>query len=121
MNTIKNIYSIRTIATSTYNMAPQDSDNHCELNNEELLSKILAIVNKRAPFQIPTHKQFELECKPWITKGILISTRIKAKLFKLFKRTKKPEHYKKFKQYRDMINSLLRKSKKQYYTGSFKT
>ena len=81
--------------------------------------KFLAIVNKHAPFQILTHKQFELECKPWITKGILTSTRIKAKLFKLFKRTKNPEHYKKFKHYRDMINSLLRKSKKQYYKKYF--
>ena len=81
--------------------------------------KILAIVNKHAPFQIHTRRQFELERKPWITKGILTSTRVKAKFFRLFKRTKKPEHYKKFKQYRDMTNSLLRKSKKQYYKQYF--
>ena len=81
--------------------------------------KFLAIVNKHAPFQVLTHKQFQLECKPWITKGILISTRIKAKLFKLFKKNKNPEHYKKFKLYRDTINSLLRKSKKQYYKKYF--
>ena len=81
--------------------------------------KFLAIVNKHAPFQILTRKQFELERKPWITKGILTSTRVKAKLFRLFKRTKKHEHYKKFKMYRDIINSLLRKSKKQFYKKYF--
>ena len=81
--------------------------------------KYQAIVNKHAPFQILTRKQQELERKPWITKGILTSTRIKAKLFKLFKRTHKPEHYTKFKLYRDTINSLLRKSKKQYYKKYF--
>ena len=81
--------------------------------------KFLAIINKHAPYQILTKKQFELECKPWITKGILTSTRVKAKFFKIFKRTKKTEHYKKFKVYRDMINSLLRKSKKQYYKKYF--
>jgi hypothetical protein len=81
--------------------------------------KFLAIVNKHAPFQFLTQKQFELECKPWITKGILTSTRIKAKLFKNFKKTQKPDQYLKFKQYRDMINSLLRKSKKQYYKKYF--
>ena len=36
----------------------------------------LAIVNKHVPFQNLTHKQFQLECKPWISKGILTSTRI---------------------------------------------
>ena len=41
--------------------------------------KFQAIINKHAPLQILTHKQFELECKPWITNGILTSTRIKAK------------------------------------------
>ena len=56
--------------------------------------KFQAIVNKHAPFQMLTRKEFELECKPWITKGILISTRVKAKLFKIFKRTKNLEDYK---------------------------
>ena len=35
------------------------------------------------------YKEEEEELKPWITKGILNSTRVKAKLFKLFKKTKK--------------------------------
>ena len=77
--------------------------------------KFQAIVNKHAPFQVLTRKQFELECKPWVTKGILTSTRIKSKLFKIFKKSKKLEDYNQFKKYRDLINSLLRKSKKQYY------
>jgi hypothetical protein len=81
--------------------------------------KYSAIVNKHAPIQILTRKQQELELKPWITKGILTSTRVKGKTFKLFKRTQKSEHYKKFKLYRDTINSLLRKSKKQYYKKYF--
>ena len=47
--------------------------------------KYQAIVNKHAPIQILTRKQQELEHKPWITKGILNSTRVKAKIFKQFK------------------------------------
>ena len=61
----------------------------------------------------------ELELKPWITNGILISTRVKSKLFKLFKKTQKPEYYSQYKFYRNTINSLLRKSKKQYYKKYF--
>ena len=81
--------------------------------------KFQSIVDKHAPLQFLTQKQFELECKPWITKGILTSTRIKSKLYKTFKKNKKPEDYAKFKKYRDLINSLLRKSKKQYYKKYF--
>ena len=81
--------------------------------------KFQAIINKHAPFQILTRKQFELECKPWITKGILTSTRIKSKLFKIFKKSKNVNDYNKYKKYRDTINSLLRKSKKQYYKKYF--
>ena len=66
-----------------------------------------------------TRKKFELECEPWITKGILTSTRVKAKLFKLFKKSKNLEDYNRFKKYRDTINSLLRKSKKQFYKKYF--
>ena len=81
--------------------------------------KYLKIINKHAPFQTLTKKQMELELKPWITNGILISTRVKSKLFKLFKKTRKPEYYSQYKFYRNTINSLLRKSKKQYYKKYF--
>ena len=77
------------------------------------------IVNKHYPWQTLTRKQRELELKPWITKGILTSSRIKAKLFRTFKRTKKKQDYDNFKLYRDTINSLSRKSKKQYHKQYF--
>ena len=66
-----------------------------------------------------TRKQRELELKPWITKGILTSSRVKAKLFRTFKKTQNPQDYAKFKVYRDTINSLSRKSKKQYHKQYF--
>ena len=81
--------------------------------------KNAAILHQLAPLEFLTRKQIELEMKPWITKGILTSTRIKAKLFKLFKKTKNNDYYAQFKFYRDTINSLLRKSKKQYHKRYF--
>ena len=78
-----------------------------------------AILNKHAPMEFLTKKQIELELKPWITSGILTSARVKAKLFKLFKKTQNTEYYAQFKFYRDTINSLLRKSKKQYHKQYF--
>ena len=74
-----------------------------------------AIINKHYPFEVLTKKQAELEFKPWITRGIVKSTRIKAKLFIEFKKNQSAAVYAKYKFYRDTINSLLRKSKKQYF------
>ena len=50
--------------------------------------KHCGIMDKHYPWETLTHKQRELELKPWITKGILTSTRVKAKLFRIFKKTK---------------------------------
>ena len=44
---------------------------------------------------------------------------MKAQLFKTLKRTQKSQDYAKFKYYRDTINSLTRKSKKQYHKEYF--
>ena len=77
------------------------------------------VADKHFPWENLTRKQRELELKPWITKGILTSSRVKAKLFRTFKKTKNPQDYAKFKVYRDTINSLSRKSKKQYHKEYF--
>ena len=70
----------------------------------------LHILNKFFPLKILTKKELELECKPWITKGILTSSKIKNKTYKQFKKYGKQEDYEKFKRYRDLINKLKRKS-----------
>ena len=95
-----------------------------ELNDAETAynffhEKHSMIVHKHFPMETLTRKQQELELKPWITKGILTSIRVKAQLFKTFKRTQKSQDYAKFKYYRDTINSLTRKSKKQYHKEYF--
>ena len=79
----------------------------------------LQILNKHFPLQILTKKEIELECKPWITKGILTSSKIKNKTFRLFKKSRKQEDYQKFKTYRDLINKLKRRSMISYYNKYF--
>ena len=79
------------------------------------------ILNKHAPVKSLTKKQQELERKPWVTKGILTSTKIKSQLYKKFKKSKLNKDYQKFKIYRNTINSLLRKSKKHFYKEYFTT
>ena len=84
---------------------------------------LLNILNEHLPLKILSKKEIELERKPWITRGILKSTKIKNKTYKLFIRTKskdkKSDVYLKFKRYRDLINNLKKKSHRNFYKSYF--
>ena len=56
---------------------------------------------------------------PWITKGLLKSINVKNKLYKqnLLRPTK--DHLVKFKTYRNKLNHLIRKGKREYYHKQF--
>ena len=79
----------------------------------------LHILNQHFPLEILTKKEIELESKPWITKGILTSSKIKNRTFKLFKKSGKQEDYQKFKTYRNLINKLKKRSMILYYNKYF--
>ena len=55
---------------------------------------------------------------PWITSGIATSCRTKHKMFKKYvkSKTKKDEYKEKYKNYNRLLNTLIRKSRKQYWT-----
>ena len=85
---------------------------------------LLNILNKYFPLKILTKKEIELERKPWITQGILTSTKIKNKTYRLFAKSndkdKSSSIYIKFKRYRDLINTLKKKSQKLFHVSYFK-
>ena len=76
-------------------------------------------MQKHAPLKPVSRKMNKQRLKPWITKGILKSISIKNKHYKKFLKTKKSIWYQKYKYYRDLINHLIRKSKKSYYASYF--
>ena len=84
---------------------------------------MLNILNEHYPIKILNKKEIELERKPWITKGILTSTKIKNKTYRKFIKSrdkdKTSEIYLKFKRYRDLINTLKKKSQKQFHIEYF--
>ena len=84
---------------------------------------ILNILNEHYPIKILSKKEIELERKPWITKGILTSTKIKNATYKKFVKSNPKDKscalYLKFKRYRDLINTLKRKSMKQFHIDYF--
>ena len=57
--------------------------------------------------------------KPWISKGILKSIKVKNKLYSKYMKCLDPFWYNKYKIYRDKINHLIRNSKFCYYKNDF--
>ena len=87
------------------------------------LDKINDILDVMAPIRKLTNREQKLKVNPWITSGLLKSMRDRDKLYKQF--TKEPDQVKKndiftiFKKKRNLIITLLRRSKSNYYASFF--
>ena len=87
------------------------------------LDKIDDILNVMAPIRKLTKREQKLKVNPWITSGLLKSMRDRDKLYKQF--TKETDQVKKndiftiFKKKRNLIITLLRRSKSNYYASFF--
>ena len=88
------------------------SDNDANKSFTTFYKKINCLVNKHAPMKTLSKRRGKILSKPWITKGIRTSIRIKNNLFF----NADWEHY---KLYRNKITSLTRQSKKNYYERYF--
>ena len=88
------------------------SDNDANRLFTTFYKKINCLVNKHAPMKTLSKRRGKILSKPWITKGIRTSIRIKNNFFF----NADWEHY---KLYRNKITSLTRQSKKNYYERYF--
>ena len=96
-------------------------DTHLSTNESfnRLHKNFLQTLNKHAPLRYLSKKEIKTSQKPWLTKGILTSIKIKRKLFASYKNTLDDTIYSKYKIYRNLLNTLLRKSKKMHYRSFF--
>ena len=94
-------------------------------NSFELFSnKIESLLNIMAPMKKQTKREQRLEQRPWITKGILKSMKIRDSLYnKLTGKNDNPLEKRnisiRYKRYRNMIVSLLRLSREKYFQSFF--
>ena len=76
-----------------------------------------------APYRKLTKKEVSLQHKPWITHGILTSMAKWDTIYKDFVKEKDPNKKTRldslYKHYRNRIVTLLRQSKKKYYSDYF--
>ena len=81
--------------------------------------KFIEILNIHAPMKTLSKKDIKLQHKPWLTKGLLTSIKLKNKYYKKFLKTKDKFWYCRYKYYRDLINHLIRKSKTTHFKAYF--
>ena len=72
-------------------------------------------LNKHAPLRKKSRKEVKLGNKPWITKGILNSSKTKNKLYQI-SLTGKSEDVKLYKAYRHKLSHIKELSKREYYS-----
>ena len=81
------------------------------------------ILDKHAPFKKITKYNLKLRAKPWITPALYKSVSIKDKIFKNYIKkkdiTQKNELHKNYKFYRNLISTLMKRSKQNYYIKYF--
>ena len=87
-------------------------------------SKFLIALEKHAPMKYLSKKEIKTRRKPWITSDICASIKSKRALFRKFKNQKLAGHvtdniYLQYKASRDHINTLKRKSKRNFYKEYF--
>ena len=75
-------------------------------------NKLNKVVNKHAPFKTMSKRRKKKLFKPWITKSIRTSIRVKTRLYM-------SGDHAQYKNYRNTISKLTRISKKQYYSQFF--
>ena len=66
--------------------------------------------------QICGYGKIENTKKPWITKGILKSSKTKQRLYDKFLKSKTYEHEISYKNYRKLFESIKQRAKSQYYS-----
>ena len=82
-------------------------------------NKYMEIIDKNAPYTTLSKKESELKLKPWITKSILQSIKIRDNYQKKYIRKQDSFWYKRYRYYRNKINILIKKSKKNYLRKFF--
>jgi len=95
----------------------------CDFSFNAFLSKINSLIDEHVPLIKLSKRQAKLHSKPWITKGILTSMKIRDNFFRDYLNSSSPDIksflHSRYKLYRNKIVSLLRLSKQNHFKQFF--
>ena len=98
-------------------------DKNCNEKIKIFLKSVNCLLDKMAPFKKLSQKEIKLKQKPWLTSGLLKSMRTRDNIYKKFMLAKdalrKQNLLRDFKNKRNLITTLIRSSKSQYYKNFF--
>lgn len=86
---------------------------------QSFYSHVSGIIDKHVPIRKLTRKEIKSLSKPWITKGIRVSIKMKDIFYKKYLTSKNQYYLIKYKLYRNQISHLLRVAKQNYYQNYF--
>ena len=92
---------------------------------ESFLNNINSILDVHAPLKKVNKYKLKFKTKPWITPALQKSIFNKNNLLKKFITAKDPQvkerYHKEYKDYRNMLSTILKQSKTNYYNHYFET
>ena len=102
----------------------QIDQQNVNLSMESFLNNINSILDAHAPLKKVNKYKLKFKTKPWITPALQKSIFNKSNLLKKLITAKDPqvkERYKEYKDYRNMLSTILKQSKTNYYNHYFET
>ena len=87
------------------------------------LSKIDSLLDTHAPFKKLNKKERKFLTRTWITQGLQNSIKKKNNIYSKFVKCKnkimKELYHKNYKNYRNILSTLLKRAKEEYFTNFF--
>ena len=103
----------------------QIDQQNVNLSMDSFLNNINSILDAHAPLKKVNKDILNFKTKPWITPTLQRSISIKSNLLKKCITAKDPQvkerYYKEYKDYRNMLSTILKQSKTNYYNHYFET
>ena len=103
----------------------QIDQQNVNLSMDSFLNNINSVLDVNAPLKKVNEYKLKFKTKPWITPALQISISIKNNLLKKFITAKdsqvKERYHKEYKNYRNMLSTILKQSKTNYYNHYFGT
>ena len=106
-----------SISLVDWDFISQDKDPE----NANFLNKIKGLYNIYCPMKTIRVSNRKTPRKPWVTPGILKLIKTKDKMYKKYINELTSENKVKHTKYRNLINNLLRTSKKSYITSEIES
>ena len=103
----------------------QIDQQNVNLSLDSFLNNINSILDVHAPLKKVNKYKLKFKTKPWITPALQKSISIKNNLLKKFITAKDPQvkerYHKEYKDYRNMLSTIFKQSKANYYNHYFET